>query len=124
MSGEVMFELLKIIVMLAVLVLMRYIIPWVKAKIGSENLEKVDKWVHAAVLMVQQVHNAKPGPERKAIVVDLIREMLIRKNIDLSIEQLDTLIEAAVKTMKMEEAKGETKTVNVTSQILEQSEVR
>ena len=123
MSGEIMFEILKVIVMLAVLVFMRYIVPLVKARIGSENLEMVDKWVHAAVLMVQQVHNAKPGPERKAIVVELIREMLIQKNIDISIEQLDMLIEAAVKTMKMEEAKGETTTMNVTSQISEQSEV-
>ncbi len=118
MSG-VMFEILKVVVMLAVLVLMRYVIPWVKAKIGSENLEMVNMWVNAAVLMVQQVHNAKPGPERKAIVVEIIREMLIRKNIDISIEQLDTLIEAAVKAMKMEEAKGEKATVNVTSQISE-----
>ena len=101
MSG-VMFEILKVVVMLAVLVLMRYVIPWVKAKIGSENLEMVNMWVNAAVLMVQQVHNAKPGPERKAIVVDLIRGMLIKKNIDISTEQLDTLIEAAVKAMKMQ----------------------
>lgn len=112
--GEIVFEILKVVVMLAVLLLVRYIIPWLKARIGSENLEMVDKWVHAAVLMVQQVHNAKPGPERKAIVVEIIREMLIRKNIDLSIEQIDMLIEAAVKAMKMEEAKGEAATVNVT----------
>lgn len=117
--SEIIFEILKVVVMLAVLVLARYIIPWLKARIGSENLEMADKWVHAAVLMVQQVHNAKPGPERKAIVVEIIREMLIRKNIDLSIEQLDMLIEAAVKTMKMEEAKCEATTVNVTSSTLE-----
>lgn len=117
--SEVMFEILKVIVMMTILVFMRYIIPFVNARIGSEKLEMVDKWVHTAVLMVQQVHNAKPGPERKAIVVEIIREMLIRKNIDISVEQLDMLIEAAVKTMKMEEAKGEATTVNVTSPTLE-----
>lgn len=33
---------------------------------------------------------------------DMIRKMLLKKNIDISEEQLDTLIEAAVKAMKMQ----------------------
>lgn len=113
--SEIIFEVLKVIVMLAVLVFMRYIIPWVKAQIGSENLKMVEKWVNTAVLMVQQVYYAKSGAERKAIVIDMLRGILIQKNISISEEQLDALIEAAVKTMKMEEAKGETTTVNVTT---------
>ncbi len=111
--SEIIFEVLKVIVMLVVLLFMRYVIPWVKARIGSENLEMVEKWVNTVVLMVQQVYYAKSGPERKAIVIDMLRGILIQKNISISEEQLDALIEAAVKAMKMEEAKGETTTVNV-----------
>ncbi len=103
--NEVVLEILKVIVMLAVLVVTRYLVPWIKAKIGAEQLEEVKTWVNAAVLMAQQVYDAKPGAERKAIVVDLIRGMLIKKNIDISTEQLDTLIEAAVKAMKMQDTK-------------------
>lgn len=103
--SEIVMEILKIIVMLAVILLTRYAIPWIKAKIGAEKLAEVKVWVNAAVLMAQQVYDAKPGPERKAIVVDLMRGMLINKNIDISAEQLDTLIEAAVKAMKMQEVK-------------------
>ncbi len=113
--SEIIFEILKVIVMLAVLVFMRYVIPWVKARIGSENLKLVEKWVNTAVLMVQQVHYAKTGAERKAIVIDMLRGILIQKNISISEDQLDALIEAAVKAMKMEEAKGEKTTVNVTA---------
>lgn len=101
--SEMMMEILKVLVMLACILLTRYVIPWIKAKISAEQLEQVKTWVNAAVLMAQQVYDAKPGPERKAIVVDLIRGMLIKKNIDISAEQLDTLIEAAVKAMKMQE---------------------
>lgn len=103
--SEMIMEILKVIVMLAVILLTRYAIPWIKAKIGAEKLAEVRAWVNAAVLMAQQVYDAKPGPERKAIVVDILNEMLIRKNIDISGEQLDTLIEAAVKAMKMQEEK-------------------
>jgi len=101
--SDMILEVLKVVVMLAVLLVVRYVIPWIKAKIGAEKMEEVKTWVNAAVLMAQQVYNAKTGPERKAIVVDLIRGMLIKKNIDISTEQLDMLIEAAVKAMKMRE---------------------
>lgn len=101
--SEITMEILKVIVMLSVLVVTRYVVPWLKEQIGAKQLEEVKTWVNAAVLMAQQVYDAKPGPERKAIVVDLIRGMLIKKNIDISTEQLDTLIEAAVKAMKMQE---------------------
>lgn len=98
-------EVLKVIVMLAVILVTRYLVPWIKDKIGTEQLEAVKTWINAAVLMAQQVHDAKSGAERKAIVVDLARGILIRKNIDISEEQLDILIEAAVKAMKMQEQK-------------------
>lgn len=99
--NDMVLEILRIVVMLAVLVLTRYIVPWIKAKIGAEQMEEIRTWVNTAVLMAQQVYAAKPGPERKAIVVEIIRGMLIKKNIDISAEQLDMMIEAAVKAMKM-----------------------
>jgi len=103
--SEIVLEILKVIVMLAVLWMTRYLIPWIKDQIGAKQMEEIRAWVNDAVLMAQQVHDAKPGAERKAIVVDLLRNMLIEKNIDISQEQLDTLIEAAVKAMKMQEVK-------------------
>ena len=53
--NELVLEILKVIVMLAVLVMTRYLVPWIKAKIGAEQLEEVKTWVNAAVLMAQQV---------------------------------------------------------------------
>lgn len=101
--SEMLMEILKVIVMLAVLLVTGYLIPWIKEQIGAKKMDEIRKWVNDTVLMVQQVHKAKPGPERKAIVVDLLYNMLIKKNIDISEEQLNTLIEAAVKAMKMQE---------------------
>lgn len=102
--NDIVFEVLKVIVMLAALLVTRYIVPWIKAKIGTEQLEEVKTWVNAAVLMAQQVHGAKPGEERKQIVLDLVQRMLAEKKIYITAEELDTLIEAAVKAMKMQEA--------------------
>lgn len=104
--SEITMEILKVIVMLAVMLAMRYLIPLLKELIGAAKMEEIRKWVKDTVLMAQQVHEAKTGAERKAIVVDMLHNMLIKKNIDISEEQLNTLIEAAVKAMKMQDKNG------------------
>ena len=104
--NEMIFEILKLIVMIAVFIVTCYLIPWVRGKIGQDKLDEITRWVNAAVLMAQQVYFAKTGAERKAIVVDLLKNILIAKNISVSDDQLDILIEAAVKAMRIEEKKA------------------
>ncbi len=101
--NEILFELMKLFVMVMVIVVTCYIIPWIRGKIGQDRLDEIAKWVNAAVLMAQQVYSAKTGAERKAIVIDMLRNILTAKNISISDDQLDLLIEAAVKAMKMKE---------------------
>ena len=104
--NDILFELLKLIVMIAVLLVMRYAIPWLRARIGAEKIAEIEKWAKKAVLKAQQVYWNKSGEERKEIVTEFLREMLIAKNISISGEQLEILIEAAVKQMKIEEGRN------------------
>lgn len=104
--NDILFELLKLIVMIAVLLVMRYAIPWLRARISVEKMTEIEKWAEKAVLMAQQVYWNKSGEERKEIVTEFLREMLIAKNISISGEQLEILIEAAVKQMKIEEGRN------------------
>lgn len=103
--NEMIFEVLRLVVLLAVFAVTCYLIPWIRGKIGQDRLDEITKWVNTAVLMAQQVYDARTGAERKAIVVDLLKDILIAKNISISDKQLDILIEAAVKGMKMQERK-------------------
>lgn len=104
--NEIIFELLKIVVMVAIVLIMRYFIPWVKERIGADKLTQIERWVRYAVLKAQQVMWSENGADRKAYVTEFLRGLLIEKNIALSDEQLDVLIEAAVKQMKIEENSG------------------
>ena len=104
--NEIIFEALKLLIMIVFFLASCYLLPWLKSMIGQNRLDEIKSWTNAAVLMAQQVYYAKTGPERKAIVVDLLKSMLTAKNISITDEQLDTLIEAAVKAMKMEENKS------------------
>lgn len=104
--NEIIFEIIKVVVMVAVLVVTRYLVPWLKEKIGADKLATVDKWARYAVLKAQQVLWEQGGQDRKAYVTEFLKEILIAKNIALSDEQLDVLIEAAVKQMKIAENTG------------------
>ena len=104
--NEIVFEIIKVIVMVAALIITRYLVPWIKNKIGADHLAVAEKWAKYAVLKAQQVLWAEKGQDRKAYVTEFLKEILIAKNIALSDEQMDVLIEAAVKQMKIEENAG------------------
>lgn len=101
--NEIIFEVVKIFVMVAVLVITRYLVPWIKQKIGADKLAEIENWAKQAVLMVQQVYKDWAGEDKKAYVTKFLKELLMAKNISISDEQLDILIEAAVKQMKIQE---------------------
>ncbi|MCM1045654.1 MAG: phage holin [Candidatus Gastranaerophilales bacterium] len=104
--NEVIFEIIKVIVMMAVLIIARYLVPWIREKIGADKLAMAEKWARYAVLKAQQVLWSETGQDRKTYVTEFLQEILIAKKIALSDEQLDVLIEAAVKQMKIEENAG------------------
>ena len=103
---EIIFEVIKLVVMVAALVIARYLVPWIKEKIGADKLAQIEKWTKYAVEMAQQIHWTETGEDKKAIVTKFLREILTAKNIALSDKQLDVLIEAAVKEMKIAENAG------------------
>lgn len=104
--NEIIFEVLKFVVVLSVLLVTRYLVPWIRNKIGADKLAIAEKWAKKAVLKAQQVLWEKDGQDRKAYVTEFMKEILIAKNIALSDEQVDVLIESAVKQMKIEESTG------------------
>ena len=87
--NEILFEIMRLVVLLAVFIVTCYLVPWIRGKIGQDRLTEISKWVNAAVLMAQQVYSAKTGAERKAIVIDILRNILTAKNISISDDQID-----------------------------------
>lgn len=96
---DITLEALKLLIMVASLLITRYAVPWIKAKTNNEVMQSIIDWTFEAVHAAEQAHQALPGPERKAIVTDFLKRVLQQKNIALSDEEIDILIEAAVKEM-------------------------
>lgn len=104
--SDIIFEVLKLAVMIAVLVITRYVVPWIRTKIDNETLGLAAEWAAKAVRSAQQVMDGGSGAEKKSIVTAFLKDLLETKNIAMSDDQLDALIEAAVKEMKNQENSG------------------
>ena len=95
--NEALFEILKAVVVLVIVLLARYVIPYLKALAENTKYNWVTKWVELAVKSAEQtILGDKTGADKKAIVTEFIKNMLIKKNITISDDQLNTLIESAV----------------------------
>ena len=96
MNG-VVFEILRAVIALAVILVVRYAIPCAKGIIEESKYSWIVTWVDIAVRATEQTMFGKAtGSEKKAAVVKFIKNQLAMKNIKITDEQLDKLIEAAV----------------------------
>lgn len=103
--NEVLFEILKAAIMLVIVLLARYAIPYVKLQVENTKYAWLVKWVELSVKSAEQtITGGKTGKEKKALVTDFIKKLLIQKNITISDDQLNTLIESAVYIMNKEAA--------------------
>lgn len=102
--NDILFQALQLVVMIAALVITRYVVPMVKNSIYAKELEAIATWAMDAVLYAEQFLTASDGAEKKAVVTKFLKEQLTAKNIALSDKQLEVLIESAVKQMKIQEA--------------------
>ena len=74
-----------------------YAIPYAREIVEKTKYSWVITWVDIAVRSAEQtMFKDATGPEKKAIVVKFIKKLLLQKNISISDEQLDNLIEATV----------------------------
>jgi len=105
---DIYLEIAKLVLMILAALITRYLIPWIKAKTQSETMSVLIDWAMQAVLAAEQCHQAQSGAERKAIVTKFIKELLVQKNLALSDDEIDVMIEAAVKQMNVAKEIGAT----------------
>ena len=108
MKEELVYKAAELVVMIISILIARYFIPWLKQKTEDEKIQTVIGWIEYAVLWAEQVHGGKTGAERKELVLEFVEDLVERTGIGfdlLNTEQLDMLIEAAVRTMNIEMGK-------------------
>lgn len=99
--SQILFEILKAVLILTITLVVRYAIPYIKLQLDKQNLSWVTEWVITAVRAAEQtIIGNKTGTEKKEYVTKFVKDMVTKQKIPLTVEQIDNLIEAAVLTLK------------------------
>lgn len=90
--------IIKVIIPIIGAILTYLIIPFIKAKTTKEQRDELYFWVRVAVSAAEQIYKEKgKGIEKKEYVIRFLSSM----GINLTIQELDVLIEAAVKELNL-----------------------
>ena len=83
--NDLIFEVVKLVVMLVVTGVCAYAMPYLKFKIGMDKLDRLAFWSNQFVLTAQQVMWAKSGEERKAYVKEAMKDIAKEANITVAL---------------------------------------
>lgn len=96
-------DLTQIIVAVITLIfglIAKYVIPYLKEKYSTEQLEKMKLWAQVAVEAAEMLYvGSGKGEEKKKYVL----EFLNKKGFSVDMETLENLLESAVLEMKKEQ---------------------
>ncbi len=98
--SDTTFQLVELAVRLIVGIMAVYVLPVVANAIKQMLAESA---IGKAVLAAQQTLWEKSGEERKTFAMKIAREALDSMHISMSDDQISTLIEAAVRELRMAE---------------------
>lgn len=99
--NEQVFNIVLLIIPVIGAIITGILIPYVKTKISSTQMDEIVKWVTKAVQAAEVLFNApKSGEEKREYVINFVDQMFNRKKEVITKNQIRVLLEAAWKEMK------------------------
>ncbi len=100
---EIIIDLLVVVVSVISALVSYYLIPYIKAKTNAEKYSDLLEIVALAVKAAEQtIKESGQGKTKKAQVIAFVSSWLANKNIHISEDELDRIIEACVFNMHLE----------------------
>jgi len=101
---ERLFQIILMLLPILGAIITGFIIPFIREKIGAEKLAKYEYWANLAVRAAEMLwKESGRGAEKKQYVIDFLNNMFNKNKIVITEQQIEILVESAVKQMKLEE---------------------
>lgn len=95
-------QVIVAVITLAISLITAFLIPYLKTKVSSEQLDTIKFWVNIAVEAAEMIYaGTGRGQEKKEYVVQFLNS----KGFTLNVAEIENLIEAAVMELKLEQKK-------------------
>lgn len=103
---ERIFQIILALIPILGAIITGFIIPFIKEKIGAEKLAKYEYWASMAVKCAEMLFKEQGmGETKKEYVVNFLNEMFNKNKVVITSEQIEVLVESAVKELKLSENK-------------------
>lgn len=101
MTGELLVQICLGIISIVGAIATAYLVPFIKSKISETQLNQFFEYVKVAVRCAEQIYSVEQWQEKKQYVMDFVIKFMNEKLIiDLSYEQIDTIVEGIVNEVK------------------------
>ena len=100
MNVEVVTAIRKACAMILSVIVTTVVIPYIKNKIGEEKYTELTRCVEYSVRCAEQLYTPEEWEAKKDYVMRYITEKAAEMNMDLSIEDINVLIEGIVNAVK------------------------
>lgn len=101
---ERLFQIILALIPIIGAIITGFVIPFIKEKIGAEKLAKYEYWANLAVRAAEMLWTESgKGADKKQYVVDFLNSMFNKNKVVITEQQIEILVESAVKEMKLEE---------------------
>lgn len=103
MNEKLFLEIASGVITILVAIIASVVIPYIKSKIDSDKLEKLDYFIKVAVRCAEQIYTPEQWKEKKDYVVNYITDLINNSlHLKLTAAEIDDLIEGAVYQLKHE----------------------
>lgn len=100
MSGEIFTKIILALITIISGLVSAYVIPYLKSKVREQDLARLFEIVDKAVKCAEQIYTPEEWQQKKVYVVNYVKSWLGAVNIQITNEQLDTIIEGIVWEIK------------------------
>lgn len=103
---DALFRVVLGLVSILVTIITYIVVPYIKEKLGNEKLAKYEYWASMSVSAAEMIFKEQGmGKVKKEYVINFLDDMFNEDEIVITEEQLEILVESAVKQMKLNEEK-------------------
>ena len=100
MREEIFLKVVMTLISLMGVIVTYYLIPWLKTRIEDYKLKQLFSFIEYSVRWAEQEFTPEENKKKKGMVYNKAREYLKRIGLELTDEQLDTIVEGIVNEVK------------------------
>ena len=89
-------HIFELLILLISAILSAFLIPYIKAKVGQDRLNKIMLYVEIAVDAAEQIFDKTQGAEKKEYVLKYLEGVFEANGMKVDMETLSNMIEAQV----------------------------